>query len=406
MIRNFLIIIFTTFCCYTAYAQTMHSLIFSDMTEEGREADRTEEMKNLVQFHKEIASALGYKHNLQTFSGQNFTSSAFESQVNNLSVNDGDIVFFNYNGHGCNWDDDDWPHMAFSDKQYWETKAFKLLSEKCKKAKLMICMAACCNMDSRGRSTFGEEQSYGAMDPKKVRALFTQFTGNKSILISSSIRGQYSYSWTSGSKLGSIYGISFREVLEDILGTYSNRPTNWEYALEEVNKKTLSYTSNKQQPQYKIFTYNDLSPRAARVLEKLMAAQNRQPASQPASAKINSAEIDKNIDIQNIKNLVVKVNFDVADFSDDGGMAVAFFYYPKGKGIKDTNGKYATKSGEVCVGKNFGTHNPSATFKDYELIIPMEELHMTTPDQPHYARIGIYDYKTKKYIAFSDYITF
>ena len=97
-------------------AQTMHSLLFSNMKEPGRELDRTAEMNNMKNFCSEMASALGYSHDLRTHSDSEFKSTVFEQELTSIDVKEGDIVLFYYAGHGCNWDDDDWPHMCFLDR--------------------------------------------------------------------------------------------------------------------------------------------------------------------------------------------------------------------------------------------------------------------------------------------------
>lgn len=84
---------------------------------------------------------------------------------------------------------------------------------------------------------------------------------------------------------------------------------------------------------------------------------------------------------------------------------MAFLENPKGVGVKDTNGRYCTSDGKVSVGKDFGTRQSSASFKDFQLIIPMDELHISNTYKKYFIRIGVYDYKLKKYIAWSTYNT-
>lgn len=185
----------------TATAQTFHAMIFSDMKESAqRAADRTMEMNNMRSFCQNIATALGYRQDIRCHSDNEFTSTQFIRDVESMAVGPDDIVVFFYNGHGCNWDDDDWPHMCFRDKQYWQTTAYEILQERCGNAKLLLSIACCCNMDSRGRAGYDWGHEYG-FDNNKVRALFTGFYGKQKIVTSSSIRGQYSYSWASGNRL-------------------------------------------------------------------------------------------------------------------------------------------------------------------------------------------------------------
>lgn len=383
-------------------AQTFHALIFSNMKESAqRSADRTEEMNNMRSFCQKIASSLGYKQDIRCHSDNEFTSTQFLQDIESMSIGSDDIVMLFYNGHGCNWDDDDWPHMCFKDKQYWQTTAYEKLQEKCGNAKLLLCIACCCNMDSRGRSGYGEYDY--SFDPNKARSLFAGFSGKRKVLTSSSIRGQYSYSWTSGSRLGSIYGISLREAINEVLRPSSTIEPTWDNVLNLAQRKTLVYTDQKQMSQYKIQDATaKLSPRAGKILNEMRGITS--PAGS-VSAKVLSTTLQKNVDIADIPSLVISVDFNIDYLSSDGGRIVAFLENPKGVGVKDTNGRYCTSDGKVSVGKDFGTRQSSASFKDFQLIIPMDELHISNTYKKYFIRIGVYDYKLKKYIAWSTYNT-
>ncbi len=383
-------------------AQTFHALIFSNMKESAqRSADRTEEMNNMRSFCQKIASSLGYKQDIRCHSDNEFTSTQFLQDIESMSIGSDDIVMLFYNGHGCNWDDDDWPHMCFKDKQYWQTTAYEKLQEKCGNAKLLLCIACCCNMDSRGRSGYGEYDY--SFDPNKARSLFAGFSGKRKVLTSSSIRGQYSYSWTSGSRLGSIYGISLREAINEVLRPSSTIEPTWDNVLNLAQRKTLVYTDQKQMSQYKIQDATaKLSPRARKILNEMRGITSPTGS---VSAKVLSTTLQKNVDIADIPSLVISVDFNIDYLSSDGGRIVAFLENPKGVGVKDTNGRYCTSDGKVSVGKDFGTRQSSASFKDFQLIIPMDELHISNTYKKYFIRIGVYDYKLKKYIAWSTYNT-
>lgn len=405
--RIFIILLSLLISC-SAYSQTFHALIFSNMKESAqRAADRTEEMNNMKMFCQRLATTLGYKQDIRTHSDTEFTSNQLLQDISSMNVGENDVVIMFYNGHGCNWDDDDWPHMCFKDKQYWQTNAFEKLKEKCGNAKLLLCIGCCCNMDSRGRQGYSAEYDYN-FDPNRTRALFAGFDGKRRIITSSSIRGQYSYSWTSGSRLGSIYGISLREAINEILRPSSSIAPTWENAFMLAKKKTMGYTSTHkegpQTPQFKIEESKEaLSPRAQKILNEMLGVSSGN--SGPVKANVLSVNLRKDVKVGDLNSLVISVTFDIANLSSDGGRVVAFLESPKGVGVKDTNGRFCTSDGKVSVGKDFGTRKPSNKFKDFQLIIPMDELHITDKSKTYYIRVGVYDYKSKKYITFGDYMT-
>ncbi len=395
--RRTLTFVFLTLSITYIHAQTMHSILFANMQEQGREADRTAELRNMMKFCNDIAAAIGYQHDLRTHSGSEFTSTMMEREISTLNVKDGDIVILYYAGHGCNWDDDDWPHMAFLDRQYWETTAFAKLQAVCSKAKLTLCIASCCNMDSRGRTgNYGYDND--VIDSRKAKQLFTGFNGRQTILTSSSIRGQYTYSWSSGNRLGSIYSISLRDEIYAAITGKKSTPLDWTSILEATKAQTLAYTNNKQLPQYKIYKNNDNA--------NVVITQNISKSSNTPTAEVGNAYIEHNVDANGTKCMAIHVSFTTHFMTEYGGSVVAFFDSPQGVGVKDINGKYCTTSGTVCTSTNFGTHYQHSKFEDFKLMIPNEELHAPKGEHTYYVRIFIYDNKSKKYIANGDYLSF
>lgn len=126
-------------------------------------------------------------------------------------------------------------------------------------------------------------------------------------------------------------------------------------------------------------------------------------SSGPVKARVISTTLTKNVTVGDIPSLVIGVDFNIDNLSGDGGRIVAFLESPKGVGVKDTNGRYCTSDGKVSVGKDFGTRQSSASFKDFQLVIPMEELHVTDFSKEYYIRVGVYDYRTQRYISWGRY---
>lgn len=229
----------------TSQAQTFHTIIMVNKEEPERQVDRTADFNNMSAFFSQIAGVLGYRNSMQRFTGKDFRASNASAAVDSLKVSEGDIVVFYYSGHGANWDDDEWPHMAFLDRSYGETTIYNKLLKNCGKAKLILCISDCCNMDSEGSRR--EKRTYANVDPALAKKLFTDFEGHRAYEVSASIRGQYSFS---SLKYGALFGIAFREaVAQALTGAIQ---ANWIYVLEQAKSLTLEITKQKQMPQFKM----------------------------------------------------------------------------------------------------------------------------------------------------------
>ncbi|NPD92835.1 caspase family protein [Xylanibacter muris] len=365
------------------------------MEEQGREKDRTAELKQMTEFCSSIADALDFSHDLRCHSGSEFTSTMLEKEISSLNVQEGDIVLFYYAGHGCNWDDDDWPHMTLLDRQYWETTVFSKLKNVSGKAKLLLCISSCCNMDSEGRRR--ERQQYSTLDKEKTKKLFLGFEGKKAIVASSSIRGQYTYSWSSGPMLGSIYTISLRKTINEALNGTTNTELTWDAIFESTKNQTLVYTNGKQLPQYKIEINK---PR------NITITQVSTSKAQTANASIEEIWIEHNKMHNDVKCMEIHAKLITHYMDDKGGRLVALFESPKGTALKDMNNNYRTVDGQVSVGTDFGSHYEHAKYSNIIMIIPNSEIHAVKGQKDYFIRLGIYDYHQKKYIQFSDYIRF
>ena len=228
-----------------AYSQTFHTIIMVNKEEPNRQVDRTADYNNMSSFFTKIAQSLGYKNNMLRYSGQSFRATNALQAIESLNVGLNDIVVFYYSGHGANWDDDEWPHMAFLDRQYGETTIYNKLREKFGNAKLILCISDCCNMDSEGARR--EKRTYSGFDPALTKKLFTDFEGHRSYIISASIRGQYSYS---NRQYGALFGIALREAVSDALN--GKIQPNWIYVMEKAKFRTLELTNQKQMPQFQM----------------------------------------------------------------------------------------------------------------------------------------------------------
>lgn len=239
------VLLLLIFLPLTLTAQTFHTIIMVNKEEPNRQVDRTQDYNRMSAFFAEIAKTLGYRSDMKRYSGAAFKAANALQAIESLSVAANDIVVFYYSGHGVNWDDDEWPHMAFLDRQYGETAIYNKLKAKCSNAKLILCISDCCNMDSEGARR--EKKSYAGFDPILTKKLFTDFEGHRSYEVSASIRGQYSLSHL---QYGALFGIAFREAITR--ACEGKIQPNWAYVFEEAKTITLSLTDQRQMPQYKM----------------------------------------------------------------------------------------------------------------------------------------------------------
>lgn len=409
-------------------AQTMHTLVFINKSEEGRTFDRTAEFNSMTAFATEVSNAIGYRHNLRTHTNTEFTAKMALQEINNLNIQENDIVFFYYSGHGVNWDDDQWPHMAFLDEQYHETVLFNKLKEKCAKAKLTLCIAACCNMDTEGRNREQQKSLEDkALAPNLAKELFTGFSGKKNIIISSSIRGQYSISWSADNAqdaarltLGAVYGISFRDIMRNVLSGNIKSDLTWKSVLSAVNTRTMQNTENQQLPQFNIEeiaaapapTPSQQPQQQTQPQQQAQTQQQAQPQQQSGgnsnsyanakpSARVLKTWVDPNANIAGEKALGIHCDFTANHMNVDGGLVAALFYSKEGKILEDKNQRYSV-DGLVAAAEDFGTHHEYSKINDEVVYIPYTEIHTTDDSGIVYAEINIYDYKTKKLIAAGD----
>lgn len=243
---KYLLITLFVFVSVSVSAQTLHTIMMCNKSDRTLARGNEGEAREMGILIPSLASKLGYRNNLIVHSGQDFTCAILNKEIDNLKVGEGDIIIFYYASHGVNWNDSEWPHMAFNDRQYGELAVYNTLRQRFPQAKLILCIAACCNMDEEGLAR--QKRTYGNLDPKLVKELFTGFEGHRSYIASSSIRGQYSWVWVAGNRPGHIFGIALRDATASACSG-DLRP-EWDYVFESAKSKTLQNSGQKQMPQY------------------------------------------------------------------------------------------------------------------------------------------------------------
>lgn len=242
------IVLSAIFACLSmiAMSQTMHTLIFVNEEESGRQVDRTADSRNMKKFFTSIAQCLDYTNNMRSHSGSEFTTTYIDREIDNLNVGSNDVVVFYYSGHGANFRNDKWPTLDLIDKPYWSSRILAKLNKKCGNAKLVLFITDCCN--SYVNSGYTPTKSYNPTDENNVAKLFTGFKGKKKIIVTAAKPGQFSLSHK---VYGAYFGIAFRQAIQENVSNDVSNPT-WDKVLQDASSMTSRLTQGKHEPQYSI----------------------------------------------------------------------------------------------------------------------------------------------------------
>ena len=124
-----------------------------------------------------------------------------------------------------------------------------------------------------------------------------------------------------------------------------------------------------------------------------------------ASVTFKKIWLEHNVMLNGEKGMKVHVAFDISGMKGQQCEAIAYFDYPKGTGIKDTNDRYCTKGGTVCTSTNFTPGWPNATYSDLSMFIPNSELHLLPGKHTYYTRVFIQT-PNGNFIGNSDFASF
>ncbi len=231
-----------------------HLILFANPDEPGREKDRRVSAKNTIEFFREISAQIGYSYNTRYYNGQDFTGTKALSVVKSLNINSGDVVVFYYQGHGYNDKSDKWPTLAFhpspnshSEMVRMTDIALAITPRTEDKAYLTMIIGECCNSYMNSNQLPPVSYSTNNRIARKLKKLFANPEENYTILMSSSIQGQVSWSDLNE---GSIHGICFRASLWEAVSDMEE-PT-WNDILMKNKNYVLQATQNQQKPQYNI----------------------------------------------------------------------------------------------------------------------------------------------------------
>ncbi|MDR1120545.1 MAG: caspase family protein [Dysgonamonadaceae bacterium] len=258
-------ILLTIFVATHISAQTLHTILVANEKETYREKDRAEDVTQMDNLFKDVANCISYQYNSVKKSDEYFSPQEINKEINNLNTGQNDIIVFYYSGHGKHPKEDKskWPTLEFNagDKDdYPFTEIVKSLDEKAKNAKLILCIADCCNdfYNLKGNHPNSDQElqkNKRDIYIKNIQNLFIGFSGKKTIIISAASKGQLSWSSTSGPYYGSFFRGYFQESIYKLAS--DNNSPDWYSIMNLAIKQTESNFSKKQTPQYEVHYWAD-----------------------------------------------------------------------------------------------------------------------------------------------------
>lgn len=225
-------------------AQSFHLILVSDTNDPSIGSGCAKNHESLMNLSEQIAEGANLDLNLIQLSGEELESKRLKKELNDLVLEEKDVVWFYYSGHGKNDNKSQWPTLLLPGyDQINLANIHELLSSK--EARLTMVMADCCNyVDHSDYSTL---QAKAPLNPDACRRLFYEATG--SILISSSQRGELS---TYFHNVGGLFTSSLVDVLSESLRQRQLTNVSWQNVFPKVEAATdeiCAYFNKTQHPQ-------------------------------------------------------------------------------------------------------------------------------------------------------------
>lgn len=124
------------------------------------------------------------------------------------------------------------------------------------------------------------------------------------------------------------------------------------------------------------------------------------------SVVINNKWLEHNVTEDGVKGMKIHVDFNIKGMKGKKGKVLVYFEYPKGTGIKDLNGRYCTTGGKVCTSSTFTPGYDNSHYRDFEVFIPIDEIHMKKGKFTYYCDIRIQDLTSRKFLNGKTYLSF
>lgn len=138
---------------------------------------------------------------------------------------------------------------------------------------------------------------------------------------------------------------------------------------------------------------------------KQASAAKHDPSKKQAFVRISN--VDFNFFQNNLKGTLIHSAFSIENCLNDHCGLIAYFYKQSGEPLKDINNNYKDSEGNVSVGSEFSPAYDNATYEDFALFLPYDELDIREKgkhDLKFY--VSLYNYGLKTFIGSSDWSSF
>ena len=95
-----------------------------------------------------------------------------------------------------------------------------------------------------------------------------------------------------------------------------------------------------------------------------------------AKGNISGVTVDHNKSVGGRKGMRINVTFSTANLKDCAVDCNAYFYLKSGSALRDQDGDYRTKSGNVSVGRTVTPKWKNTIYTNFDLFMPYGELHL------------------------------
>lgn len=247
--------------CTHAQTPTFHSLLFLDTDDVSLGNSILITEAQVTGFVEKVTKHSEMKSKVTLVKGKSLSTEMLDSTISQIKVGDKDIIFFYFAGHGWNNSESEFPMLKMGGEGVTEENSrglqeiyLRLLE---KKPRMTLVFAEACN----GSKSFKQKITPGGeadhiiynMSSNKVRQLFRQTKAN--ILMSSSQRGQLSYS----NSFGGYFSNTFYKTFEKMTAKEFLEEPTWEDILGEIQEGTRQLSKDKQNPIMNLEYYENQS---------------------------------------------------------------------------------------------------------------------------------------------------